>query len=128
MKKTVKLIAAIIGLSSVLSVLPVDAATTGFSITANNSYGSKSSANVKSDSNKLAYVNWTSSNQSSHNEWFKMVNSSNDDRSGEYKFSYCSSGTFAEYSSATYGYYYYLKARRENFWDPSTTVSGKWES
>ena len=118
---------ALIGLFAVATI-DVSAAQTGFSIKANSSYSAKSSVNVKSDNVLQAYVNWQSSNESSHKEWFQMVNTNNDIRSESKLFLYLSEGSIPEYSSTKNGYYYYLRARREHIINPSTTVKGVWES
>lgn len=128
MKKAMKLMGIAASLSAILFALPVEAASTGFVITSNSSYGDKSSANTKLDYNTTAYINWQSSSQSSHNEWFQIVNSNNEARSDEYLFPYLTANTMPEYSSMKYGYYYYLRARREHIINPQTTVRGTWES
>lgn len=110
-----------------LGALPVHATSKGFTITSNWNYGNKSAYNPKEDYNLTAVVNWNSSNKASHNEWFQIVNSNNEARSGEYLFPYLASDTIPEYSSLTHGYYYYLRACREHIVDPSTIVSGTWE-
>ena len=101
---------------------------TSFSIKSNSNYLAKSSANIKLDYNKMAYVDWTSSNYKSHNEWVQVVNSNSEIRSESVLFAYCGDGTIDEYDSVTYGYYYYLRARREHIINPTTTVKGNWES
>lgn len=106
----------------------VDAAYTDFSIKANSSYGAKSTANTKSDDNKLAYVKWNSSSESSHKEWFQIVNSNTEIRSVSTLFSYLGKGYINEYDSVKQTYYYYLRARREHIINPTTTVKGQWES
>lgn len=129
MKKIIQSVSALalIGLFAVTTI-DVSAAQTGFSIKANSSYSAKSSANVKSDNVLQAYVNWQSSSESSHKEWFQMVNTNNEIRSESKLFLYLSEGSIPEYSSAKNGYYYYLRARREHIINPSTTVKGVWES
>lgn len=129
MKKIIQSVSALalIGLFAVTTI-DVSAAQTGFSIKANSSYSAKSSANVKSDNVLQAYVNWQSSNESSHKEWFQMVNSNNDIRSESKLFLYLSEGSIPEYDSCKATYYYYLRARREHIINPSTTVKGVWES
>lgn len=106
----------------------VFAAQTGFNITANWSYGQVSTANTKLDHNLLAYVNWQSSSETSHKEWFQVVNSNAEARSSEVLFSYLGSGYISEYSSVLKGYNYYLRARREHIVNASTRVTGQWES
>lgn len=129
MKKIIQTVSALalIGLFAVATI-DVSAAQTGFSIKANSSYNAKSSANLKEDNILQAYVDWRSSSESSHKEWFQMVNSNSEIRSDSKLFSYLSEGSIPEYSSCKYGYYYYLRARREHIINPSTTVKGVWES
>ncbi len=106
----------------------VSAEQTSFSITANSSYSAKSSANLKTDHVLQAYVNWQNSSEGSHKEWFQVVNSNSEVRSESVLFSYLGAGFITEYSSCTYGYNYYLRARREHILNSTTTVRGTWES
>lgn len=112
----------------IFSSIQVSALQTGFSITANSSYSAKSTENLKMDHALQAYVNWQTSSHSSHKEWFQVVNSNSEIRSESVLFSYLGAGFIPEYSSCMYGYYYYLRARREHITNPTTTVKGIWES
>ncbi len=98
-----------------------------FTINANNTYGDRSTANTKMDTVQTAYVNWNGSSASKHYEWFRIVNSDGMVRSDETIFTHLQS-RFINERNCVKNYYYYLQARRENFWDPLTTVTGTWES
>ncbi len=80
--------------------------------------------NMKNNTNSYSVVNWNSSSQkTSHNMWFRVVNSNNEDR-GTVLIPYLQRVEFS--SSATHQYLYWLLARRENGCDPATKVKGTW--
>lgn len=102
--------------------------TNNFSIKAGFDYGAKSTASLKTDDEYQAYIKWESSTESSHKEWFRVVNSGSEARSDEFLFNYLDENFIDEYTSCKRGYSYYLQARREHLFNPSTTVKGTWES
>lgn len=103
-------------------------AQTDFSISSDWNFSQVSTGNKKVEHNLLAYINWTSSSQSSHKEWFQVVSSDGQVRSREVLLPYLGSAFIDEYSSCLYGYTYYLRERREHIINPTTLVRGKWES
>lgn len=99
-----------------------------FTINSGYTYGDRSTANTKMDTVQTAYVNWNDSNaKKEHYEWFRVINSDGMIRSDETLFTEFQS-RFINERNCVKNYYYYLQARRENFWDPLTTVTGTWES
>lgn len=115
------------------SFVTIDAAresrtTNSFSITSGYDYGAKSTASLKTDSVLQAYIDWDSSSESSHKEWFRVVNSGGEARSGSFLFNYLDADFIDEYTSCLEGYSYYLQAAREHIINPTTTVKGTWES
>ena len=71
-------------------------------------------------------VNWNYTDEGSHREWFRVVNSDGAVR-GQMRIDSCDgvNHPFSD-SSTVYSYYYKLQARRENPIDPNTHVSGTW--
>lgn len=100
---------------------------TNFSITTGVTWKTTANPSTKQDSGSTGYVNWQSSDKSSHKEWFRLVNSNGYLRSYEVCISYKSNSNLSEIETQ-YGYYYYLQAKRENLIDPTTTVTGYYYS
>lgn len=98
-----------------------------FNGTVNHNWGYVSIGdNVKDNTRNYSVVNWdTSSQAGAHNMWFRVVNSNGADR-GSTLVPYLQRVEFA--TNAEYNHYYYLQARRENSVDPSTSVSGSWNT
>ena len=102
--------------------------TSSFSITSGYNYGAKSTASLKTDSAPQAYIDWTSSSEPSHKEWFRVVNSGGDVRSDSFLFNHLEANFIDEYTSCLEGFNYYLQAAREHITNPRTTVKGTWET
>ncbi|AUB53681.1 hypothetical protein IGJ19_002533 [Enterococcus sp. DIV1368b] len=81
------------------------------------------SANVtKTSSSATTYVNWNSSNQKSHKQWFALYQ--NGSRKGQGLFNYLTNSAFPGNGSA--GSTVHLASQRENIIDPTTYISGTW--
>lgn len=127
-KKVLPLCLAALLCVSTFGVTKTNAAdSTNFNIQTASSWGEEVDPSAKEASNLIGYVNWTRSNQSSHKEWFRLVNSNGALRSYEKLFSYKTSGNLTELETQV-GYYYYLQAKREHLGNPKTTVEGTFYS
>lgn len=78
---------------------------------------------IKDSNNSATAVRWDYSSVSNINMWFRIVNSNVENR-GESLLSYLE--TKAWTTSASQGYYYWLQAKRENFFDGSSYIYGAW--
>ena len=110
-----------------ISMMNVSAASTSFGGKAGYGYEKVSSPNIKADSNNLAYVNWTYSDQNSHKMWFKVCKNGYTDSLGKALVNYQSSD-YITTSGTVKGGSYVLYAGREHVVNPETYVSGTWES
>lgn len=100
------------------------AKTKSFNITTNHVWKKYSTANLKVDTLKTAWVDWQASTKSNHKQWFKLVNSENQDR-GEAIFSFLGKKKFS--TTAKKGHNYWLMSKREHIGNPITQVVGIWE-
>ena len=87
-------------------------------------YAKVSGSCRKSDSDRLAYINWMTSSRSSHKQWFYMVDTNNSAGSEAQLLNYLNVRTY--YPGHTFGHYFELKSKREHVIDPETRVTGYW--
>lgn len=125
LKKRTKRFLVISSLVGGVFVTNAKAYYTSFGGSAGYTYQTISSPNQKNDDLNQAYVIWEYSDKGSHKEWFRVVNSNGDPR-GKALFNYLSRGYIS--TTTVKGYAYYLQASREHITNPSTYVSGRWES
>ena len=123
-KKLIYSLFAVILFLSLYNSITVFAGVQNFSGSAGFAWKRVGGANPKQDTGTVSRYNWQTSSQSgTHNMWFETVNSNGEQRANGL-VPYLQNRTYK--SSATYGYYYYLNAGRENAVDPVTTVTGTW--
>lgn len=87
-------------------------------------YAKVSASCRKSNSDSLAYINWMTSSQSSHKQWFYMVDTNTSAGSKAQLLNYLNAHTY--YPGHTFGHYFELKSKREHVIDPQTYVTGYW--
>lgn len=79
---------------------------------------------TKDSGNHFSAVKWTNSDKPNHKMWFRVVNSNGQQQGEAGLLNYLTTDAFK--TNLTSGEKYYLQARRENFIDPVTTISGTW--
>ena len=121
---------ALTALLSLKAILPARASyNNSFSGTVGFSWKTVSSNVTKSnDSSIKAGVCWTSSNQGSHKQWFRVLPASGSTGGAEPMLVLAHDGVNRNFVTSTTVQYgtYYLQSHREHIIDPSTLVSGTW--
>lgn len=79
---------------------------------------------TKDSGNHFSAVKWTESDKPNHKMWFRVINNSGQQQGEAGLLAYLTTDAFK--TNLTSGEKYYLQARRENFLDPVTTISGVW--
>jgi len=123
-KKLLVCLVFVLMLGTLLST-DVQAYTQGFAGSAGSFWRLVGEANTKDDDDDTAAVNWKTSNYQYHKMMFRIVNSDGDNR-GQITIDRPNKGVKFFSTDAAQGYYYYLRAKREHYTNPSTYVTGFW--
>lgn len=105
----------------------INAKYTNFNIVSGgNSFTRDYRVNTKTNTVKKSYVIWKKSNKKNHKQWFRVV-----DGNGKIKLSMrlsnVSTKAVSGKSTTENKKKYYIESKRENLFDPATTVSGTWQ-
>lgn len=105
-----------------LCITKVSAKEDSFSITSNVYYYDSSNVMKKTDKLNTATVRWYTTSDNNHNEWFRVINSNGEEKGWTF---IKGKGNYKIFNvTCQQNYNYWLQARRENIWDPWTTVKG----
>ena len=110
-----------------ITIADTKAQTVDFEITTNSvwKYDKDMRSSTKNTENKYTAVGWNTSTRLSHKMWFRVIDGS-DNVKGSMLFDYVTANAFL--TKLELNHSYWLQARRENWWDPITTVTGIWNA